>query len=86
MTPVNSAITMTRKLAKKNIFRMLNVFFASGLDGVNIKVNTRKLTILTIRYVLRSSFWKKARKVFTRQEINMRKNIYLLFDITVTPR
>ena len=85
MIPVNSAITIARKPAKKNIFRMLNVFFALGLDGMKTRVNTKKLIILIRRYVLRSLCSKKARRIFTRHETNTRDNIYLLLDLTATP-
>lgn len=82
----NSIITMPRKPVKKRIFRVLNFFFASGLDGVKIMVTTRKLIILITRYMLRSSCPKKAKEVFTRHETTMRKNMYLLYNFRATPR
>jgi hypothetical protein len=82
----NLIITMPRKPVKKIIFRVLNFFFASGLDGVKIMVNTRKLMILIIRYILRSSCSKKAKEVFTMHETSTRKNTYRLYNFKTTPR
>ena len=83
---VNSIIIITRKPAKKIIFRVLNVFFAPGLEGVKINVNTRKLIKLITRYVVRSPCLKKAKRVFTRHEIHTRKNTYLLYILKAAPR
>ena len=85
MMVVNSITAITKKTVKKNKLNILNALFTLGLEGINIKVNTKKQMVLIIRYVLRSSCPKKANKVFTRHDVTTRKNIYLLNILTTIP-